>query len=426
MSGPRAHEIALALFRARTEGPPARFDALRFGRFVGRDGAAVDHGYLVLFEKGRAYTAEPTAELWTHGSPAVLGELIAAALALGAAPAEPGEFTYRALRNGRLDLARAEAVRDLIAAQTAYQARTALAQAEGALSRRLAPLREDLLDLIVRVEAAVEFVDESETHLSAGSVAPALADLEARCLALLAGFRAGRLVREGASLVLSGLPNVGKSSLFNRLLERDRAIVTAEPGTTRDVLEETLDIGGIPVRLLDTAGLRDTPDAAEGEGVRRARRALESADLVVHVIDGSIAPSDGVRRETGSTAKVTLAWNKADLVHAPRPALMGEEALWVSARTGEGIDLLRERLRVQLLGTVPSEEPILTNARHAAALERAAAAIGRAATALRAGFTEEYLLEELGQALAQLGSITGEVTADDVLERVFSTFCIGK
>lgn len=425
LSGPDAHRIAARLFCSTApEAPPL---TLRFGRFVGRGGVLVDHGYLVTFEPAASYTAEPVAELWTHGSPAVQGELIETALGFGARAAGPGEFTYRALRHGRIDLARAEAVADLIAAQTAYQARTAFAQLEGSLSRHLQPLREALADLLARVEASVEFVDESETHLVSGQLDRALAGIRERCREMLEGFRSGRVVREGATLVISGEPNVGKSSLFNRLLARDRAIVTATPGTTRDTLEERIDLGGVPVRLVDTAGLRDTSDPIEGEGVRRARAAMREADLVLHVLDATNAgsppalPAEPDQRLAGATVVV----NKVDLIDGPRPSLP-EGALWVSAVTGEGIDTLRERLRKRLLGSGPQEDPVLTNARHAAALEAAVLSLDQAASLRRSGFTEEILVEELRRAMDQLGSITGEFTTEDLLDRVFSTFCIGK
>ena len=432
LSGAEASRIAALLFHPAALGPAV--NALRFGHFLGRDGTVVDHGYLVTFEPGAAYTGEFTAELWTHGSPAVQKELLAAALVAGALAAGPGEFTYRALRNGRIDLARAEAVADLIAARTAYQARTAFSQLEGSLSRRLQPLRDGLADLMARVEAAVEFVDESETHLAAGQLDAGLEAIRIRCRELLSGFRAGRLVREGATLVISGAPNVGKSSLFNRLLERDRAIVTATPGTTRDTLEESIDIGGVPVRLVDTAGLRETADPVEGEGVRRARAALREADLILHVLDGSrLAPRPTELQhleqpvfppEQGSTG-ATIVANKADLIDGDRPVLPAG-ALWVSAVTGEGIQALREVLRGRLLGSGPHDDPVLTNVRHAAALEQAALSLERAASVHQSGFTEEILVDELRHAMDQVGSITGEFSTEDLLERVFSTFCIGK
>ncbi len=431
ISGPAAQDVAGRLFRRKREDDPATGRPV-FGQFVGRDGQPIDHGYLVLFDRLRSYSGEPTAELWGHGSPAVLSEIVATALAAGARAAGPGEFTYRALRNGRLDLARAEAVRDLVAARTLYQARLAFSQAEGSLSRRVAPMREALAQIVVRAEAALEFADESETHLPPGVLVRELDHARALCAGLLAGFRTGRLVREGASLVLTGLPNVGKSSLFNRLLEQDRAIIAAAPGTTRDTLEETLDLGGVPVRLVDTAGLRDETDPVEEEGVRRARRARQEADLVLLVLDASrqLEPKEAEAiQELESELereRTVVVVNKADLVSPNVPALPRASALLVSAKTGQGIDLLRERLTGTLLGASSIEDPVLTNARHAQALKDASRALDRALEALGRGFTEEVVLVDLNVALDHVGTITGAFSNEDLYDRIFSTFCIGK
>jgi len=426
ISGPDAGTVAARLFR------PAKGHATGcpvFGRFLDRDGRPIDHGYLVEFPAGASFTGESTSELWPHGSPAVLAALVEAAIGAGATPAGPGEFTYRALRNGRLDLARAEAVRDLVAARTLYQARVAFAQAEGALSRRLAPLREGLADLIARAEAAVEFVDESETHLPSRELRRGIEEAAATCDDLLGGFRHGRVVREGVSLVITGLPNVGKSSLFNALLSRERAIVTEMPGTTRDTLEEHLDLGGIPVRLVDTAGLREAGDVVESEGVRRARAARQEADLVMLVLDGS-RPIEPAERETlesaGEDARMPtiVVVNKIDLPAVA--SLPGPAAVWVSARTGRGLETLRKEIRERVAGTGPIEDPILTDARHAHAVERAREALDRASKAAVEGLSEEWVLEDLRDAMHNLGSITGEFTTEDLYDRIFSTFCIGK
>jgi tRNA modification GTPase len=431
LSGPSAAEIAGKLFR------PARGDLDRgeskatFGRFVDRRAKAIDHGYVVIFGEGASFTGELTAELWTHGSPAVLAELLAAAAAAGARLAGPGEFTYRALRNGRIDLARAEAVRDLVASRTLYQARVAFAQAEGALSRRLAPLRERLVDLMARIEAAVEFVDEAETHLPAGALGKGIAAARDECDRLLSGFVRGRVVREGATLVITGRPNVGKSSLFNQLLARERAIVTEIPGTTRDTLEEQIDLGGIPVRLVDTAGLREVVDPVEGEGVRRARAAREEADVVLLVLEGSTAPTDEEREVleeiegTDDGGRTLVVVNKIDLPRA-KEAPSPPGALDVSALTGEGLDALREAVRERLVGAGPLEDPVLTDARHARALEGARNALERAAGAAAAGSSEELVVEDLRDAMHNLGAITGEMSPDELYDRIFSTFCIGK
>ena len=408
-------------------GPPS------FGRFLDRQGRALDHGYLVLFPAGGSYTGESSAELWTHGSPAVLGELVEAAIAAGALPAGPGEFTYRAMRNGRIDLSRAEAVRDLVDARTRYQARLAFAQADGAVARRVAPLRELLEEWIARGEAAVEFVDETETHLPSGALGHAIERARAECQELLAGFRQGRVVRDGATLAIVGLPNVGKSSLFNRLLQQDRAIVTDIAGTTRDTLEEDLDVGGIPVRLIDTAGLRTVVDPVEDEGVRRAHAARAESDLVLLVLDGSRPLEDDERVAlervaTGPESERTIAvLNKSDLPpgsdDGPRAAV---PLVRVSALRGDGIGDLQRELREHLIGKGALEAPVITNARHARSLELAAESLGQASGALSQGLSEEMVVEDLRLAMRHLGEITGEFTTEDLYDRIFSTFCIGK
>ncbi len=427
LSGPRAAEIALGLFAPGRAGPPEPGGPPRFGRFLGRDGKPVDHGLLVLFAPGRSFTGEASAELWPHGSPPVLAHLVEAAVAAGAEAAGPGEFAYRALRRGRLDLARAEAVRDLVAARTLHQARIALAQAEGELSRRLGPLREGLADLAARVEAAVEFADEAETHLPESELARGVREAVRECRALLGEFRAGRIAREGAVVAIAGAANVGKSTLFNRLLGRDRAIVSSRPGTTRDVIEETLDLRGIPVRLVDTAGLREVEDDVEEEGVRRAREAVGSADLVLLVLDATAPPpAAGAGPPAGPGAgRAMPVLNKCDLPGA-RGAAAPDGSMRVSALTGEGIDALLDAVRTALAGAGPVEHPVMSDARHGAALEGALAALLAAGRAEAAGFSEELVLEDLREALHHVGSITGELTPDALYERIFSTFCIGK
>lgn len=429
VSGPRSFEIAAGLFRpASRNRPPTPGGRPCFGRFVDRCGRAIDHGYLVLFAAEGSFTGEPTAELWPHGSPAVLAEIVEGCLARGALPAGPGEFTYRALRHGRLDLARAEAVNDLVAARTLYQARLAFSQAEGALSMRLEPLRESLEEWIARGEAAVEFVDESETHLAGGELRRGIQSARDTCTDLLREFRTGRVVRDGATLAIVGRPNAGKSSLFNRLLARDRAIVNEVAGTTRDTLEEDVDLDGIPLRLIDTAGLRHVDDPVEGEGVRRAERARQEADLVLVVLDGTHEPrSEELAAASGGDEaermRRVVVINKSDL---PRAAGTFPDAPAVSALTGEGLDALRHALRERLLGSGPVEDPLLTNARHARALEATLEALDRAAAAGDAGLPDDLVLEDLKQAMRHLGEITGELDNEALYDRIFSTFCIGK
>ena len=421
LSGPAAHPIASGLFRTRSGS-----GSLRFGRFVDREGSPVDHGYLVRFDAGHSFTGEPTAELWAHGSPPVLAALVESALAAGARAAGPGEFTYRALRNGRLDLTRAEAVRDLVAARTLWEARTAFAQAEGSLARRLAPFREALVDLATRAEAAVEFVDESETAMASEAFGRALAGAAENASSLRRAFRTGTRAKDGASVAITGLPNVGKSSLFNALLARERAIVSEIPGTTRDTLEDSVDLDGIPVRFVDTAGLRQVEDPLETEGVRRAHAARAEADLVILLLDRSRGLTDAEREALASAAdeRILVVANKADLPEAGGFAF--DEVLAVSARTGEGLDDLRARLRDRILEGDSLEGAVLADARHARALDDCAAALERGRAAFAGGLSEEAILEDVREALDRLGEITGEFETDDLLDRVFSTFCIGK
>jgi tRNA modification GTPase len=401
----------------------------RFATFVDPHGAALDHGYVIAFPAAASFTGEPVVELWAHGSPPILDAIVASATAAGATLAGPGEFTYRALRHGKLDLARAEAIRDLVAARTLTQARLAFAQVEGALSRRVGALRDALIDLVARGEASVEFIDDAETELESGRFAAGIATALAEIEQLTADAARGRLFRDGARVTLSGRTSVGKSSLFNRLLGVDRAIVSPTAGTTRDTLEENLELDGLPVVLVDTAGMRPVDDAVEAEGVRRAREAAGEADVLVMVIDASCELAEEEHRTLAASAPgperpMIVVANKADLAEAERIERVWPGALPVSARTGEGVAALRAEIRRRLVGAAETERPIVTQARHRAALAATAHELRRAREAVPDGV--ELALEDLRAALRALGEITGEVATDDLYDRIFSTFCIGK
>lgn len=419
----------------------------RFGQVLDAAGVALDEALVTLFFAPHSYTGEDLAEIAAHGSPVVLEAILRGALAAGARLAAPGEFTQRAFLAGRLDLTQAEAVQDLIAAQTLDQARVAAQQLAGALSRRVAPAKEALLHLIALLEAGMDFasgelddVDVVPPAQIAASIAAAIAPLKA----LAASFIRGRLLREGASIALVGPPNAGKSSLFNRLLDRERSIVTATPGTTRDTVEESLSLGGIPLRLIDTAGLRDTAgpgeaagvatlDEAERQGIVRSREALADADIVLLVRDVSDAAAnkdaeDGGLREAVAGRPHLRVGNKVDLVgeRADRDACH-DDALYTSALTGEGLDDLRAAILAQLGATgAVADTGALNNLRQQEVVSRAVAALHTAEAANAAGLPHELILVDLHAALAALDSLTGTTTAEDILGRIFSTFCIGK
>lgn len=400
-----------------------------------RPGEALDRGIATWFRGPKSYTGEDVVEIAIHGSPVIVDAGLGALLAAGARPATPGEFTLRAFLNGRLDLTQAEAVRDLVNAQTGHQARLAQRQLRGELSLRLLPLKERLLSLIVQLESTVEFVEDDIEPEGRSALSAELSAAAADLAALTSSYRLGRLVVDGFGVALVGRPNAGKSSLFNQLVRSERAIVTASPGTTRDLVSEPIDLEGIPVRLVDTAGLRETEDEVERIGVGRTRSAIADADVVLIVIDGIGDSGEAVGTlldETDGAARVVVI-NKVDLGD-PDPALVatveavGMVPIRVSALTGEGVEDVRREVVGVIGGGQALENTgfLVTNARHHELLVRASGGLASASESLSAGFSEEIALVGLHESLRCLGELTGETVIDDILGRIFSTFCIGK
>lgn len=391
----------------------------------------LDQVLLTCFPAPHSLTGEDVVEISCHGSPAVVRSIIDATLNLGAVLASPGEFTLRAVSNEKINLAQAEAIRDLIAAQTDAAVKQASRQLNGELSNALGPFKEKLVEVIVLLESALEFVEEDIP-------APRIDEIE-RDLTVVSGgieklsrsYSAGRLLQEGIRVTITGRPNVGKSSLFNSLIERERAIVTDIPGTTRDTLSEAIDLEGIPVILTDTAGLRETTDGIETLGIERTRRAMGDSDLVLVVLDGSteLGPSDQELIAQTASARRLVVLNKSDLPNFKAASCCVDEleAINVSARTGEGLATLRAAILASLNSNGGEEGSLLiTNARHYDLLCSAQREIEVARTALRDRHSEELVLAPLHNALRFLGQITGETTTEDILSEIFATFCIGK
>ncbi|MGA3080796.1 MAG: tRNA uridine-5-carboxymethylaminomethyl(34) synthesis GTPase MnmE [Terracidiphilus sp.] len=390
----------------------------------------IDEALVTFFGAPHSYTAEDLVEIAAHGSPVVLGLLLQRALNLGARLAEPGEFTERAFLAGRLDLTQAEAVRDLIEAQTLTQARQAASQMGGALSRRVGPVKQALVELIALLEAGIDFAEGEVVVTPQSEIARRIDDLTPPLTALEASFARGRIVHDGLTLAIVGRPNVGKSSLFNRLVERDRAIVTATPGTTRDTVTERISLDGIPLELVDTAGLREAAEEVERLGIARSREALADAALVVVVLDATEPLNDEERRLLAAMEgrPSVVAVNKSDLIEAnmPLPDYTGLPTLATSALTGEGIAALRERILALATGGAAAEPGMLTSLRHQQAVATTLAALADAALANASDLPHEMILLDLYRALGALDSLTGQTTPDDVLNLIFSTFCIGK
>ncbi len=428
ISGPAALSVAGTLLDCGAE-LVARHATLTVARRKPTGAAArepIDQVIATYFPAPASYTGEDVMELSAHGSPVVLQALVVESVHAGARLAEPGEFTLRAYLNGRIDLPQAEAVADLIDAATPLQARAAFDQLQGTLTRVIAEIDESLFDLVARLEASVDFPEEGYHFIQPADLASAIGEVADRLALLLSDARRGRLLREGLTVVILGRPNVGKSSLFNALIGTSRAIVTDVPGTTRDLITESVDISGLRVTLVDTAGLRADGDIVEREGMSRSRGAAAVADVKLLVLDGSrpLDTEDESQLVAGDATIVVAS--KSDLALAwARPGVVS-----VSARTGAGIEDLRERIASALDRDALRERPAITNVRHAALVERAWQAASRAKDAALdsngEGLSEEFVLADLQDARSALEEVTGRRTPDDVLAHVFARFCVGK
>ena len=430
LSGPRSVEIIRSLIRDEQFTPEANRVVLK--RVMAADSDEVlDYALVSFFEAPHSFTGEDMVEISCHGSPVILRQLLDLTQRYDARLAGPGEFTMRACKNGKMNLSQAEAIRDLINAQTNAAAQQATRQLKGELSAALQPCKQELISVIVRLESALEFVEDDLPQLQLAETERGLIKIIGAVKDLALTYATGHLLREGLKVALIGRPNVGKSSVFNRLLRVDRAIVTELPGTTRDSLSESISLQGIPVSLTDTAGIRKAGDRIEEIGVERTHRAMADADLLVVVIDGSteLSPEDrSVLSQASQTTHIVVV-NKSDLPQAPKleEALDQYEVVHLSALTGEGLDKLSTAI-LQPFGNIDSEAVglLITDSRHHDLLRRAQHSLEESLDLLRQNTSEELVLVGLHNALKFLGEITGETTAEDILTQIFSTFCIGK
>jgi tRNA modification GTPase len=433
LSGPQAASIAAQLVRLHhpLEHARARLADVLDATETPTAGARIDEAVVTYFAAPHSYTSDDLVEIAAHGSPVVLDLLLRRSLDLGARLAEAGEFTQRAFLSGKLDLTQAEAVRDLIEAQTLTQARQAASQMGGALSRRVQPIKQSLVELIALLEAGIDFAEDDVDVTPQAEIARRIDELAPPLAALDASFARGRVVHDGLTLAIVGRPNAGKSSLFNRLVERDRAIVTATPGTTRDLVTERIALDGIPLELVDTAGLRETLEEVEQLGIARSREALADASLVLIVLDATQALNDEERALLSAidNRPAVIVINKCDLAAADSTETSRPEApaaLRTSALTGEGIATLRERIVALATGGAAAAPGLLTSLRHQQAIATTRAALADATRANANHIPHEMILIDLYRALWALDSLTGQTTPDDILNLIFSTFCIGK
>jgi len=443
LSGDRAVEIATGLIRC-SKLPLETQRATLAELSDPNSGRALDQVVVTCFRAPHSYTAEDVVEISCHGAPVVLKYLVELCLERGARAAEPGEFTMRAFLNGRIDLTQAEAVRDLIESRTLYQARVAAQQMEGSVSARLKPHKEVLMDLIARLEAGIDFAEDDVAVMDWAELLSRLDAIRADLEKLVEGYEYGRIVREGLSLAIVGRPNVGKSSLFNRLLNEDRAIVTATPGTTRDLVAESASVGGIPLRFVDTAGIREAQDEAERIGVEKSFQAIADSNLRLLVVDRSEpwTEEDGrLLEKVRPLGALLVALNKCDLpphtsvagvrdmfARGSTESATGVDAVATSALTGEGLPQLREKI---LALAAPAhdrggDDAFITNLRHQQLIKDSLAALARARRSTEQRVPHEMVLLDLYEALRALDSLTGTTHVDDLLDIIFSTFCVGK
>ncbi|MBM6976127.1 tRNA uridine-5-carboxymethylaminomethyl(34) synthesis GTPase MnmE [Intestinimonas butyriciproducens] len=442
LSGSGAAACADRVFRARSGRPltqtPDR--QLVYGSLLDRAGNVIDQVLATVSRAPHSYTGEDTAELQCHGAPVVLSMALEALYAAGARPARPGEFTQRAFLNGKLDLTQAEAVADLLEAETPQAARTAAGQLTGALSRRVEGIYDGLVDLLAHFHAVLDYPDEDIDPFRVQEIGEAMGRAERGLKELLATYDRGKFLTRGVPCAIVGLPNAGKSSLLNALLGYQRAIVTDIPGTTRDTVEERCVVGGVLLRLIDTAGLRDTDDPVEKLGVERSRAALAGAELALVLVDGSEAGEDPNRlaaerslweEAVARCPRAVLVFTKSDLPHGWERGFPfhgeGTPEVWLSARTGAGLEALGEVVaRLFPQGDGGEAGSMLTNARQAQAAQAALAALQEAGVGLRAGVTPDAVLTDVESALESLGELTGRTVREDVVARIFSRFCVGK
>ena len=427
LSGPAARLIVENFFESAE---PFEDRRARFGVFREPTSAeAIDQVVVTVFKGPQSYTGEDVTEISGHGNPVTLNRILDLVVGGGARRAEAGEFTLRAVAHGKLDLAQAEAVRDFINAQTETQAHTAVLQMDGALAKRVGPEKEKLVQVVAELEAGIDFAEDDVPIPDPGPLSACVAEVAAELGTLRDTFRYGKLLTAGVSLAIAGKTNVGKSSVFNCLVSEGRAIVTDVPGTTRDVLTETIAVGGVPIRFADTAGVRQTSDRVETIGVERTFETLAEADLTLVVLDRSRGLDSDDETVFGRLAQRPhlVVINKEDLPAAWDPGRY-PDAIRVSALTGEGIDRMREGIADFVSGdrAVGADDCIITSARQKDALESAEEKLLAAASGLQSGIPHEMILLDLYAALSSIGELTGEVTTDDILDRVFSTFCIGK
>ncbi|HUS18938.1 MAG TPA: tRNA uridine-5-carboxymethylaminomethyl(34) synthesis GTPase MnmE [Terriglobales bacterium] len=434
LSGPQARTIAAPMLRLTRELEAGR---AIFGELLDVQATSdqrLDEVVVTYFPAPHSYTTEDVVEISAHGSPVILRRIVEMALAGGARLAEPGEFTMRAFLHGRIDLTQAEAVRDLIDSQTLFQAKTAAQQLEGSLSRRIQPIKKMLVELIATLEAGVDFAEDDISVLPADQILDRIAKIQVPLQQLADSFAFGKMVHEGLTLAIVGRPNVGKSSLFNRLVERDRAIVTSTPGTTRDLVSETVALNGIPIHLIDTAGIHAAGDEAERIGIQKSYEALADADVVLVVSEANASPAalqhDAKMLAALHPRKAILVANKSDLAQLPAQAVNfnGASGVGTSALTGDGIADLRQEILRQMGGdhSPQLESGFLTNTRHQELIKESLAALTAAQRAVQTQTPHEMLLLDLYATLRPLDALTGQTSADDILHLIFGTFCIGK
>lgn len=435
ISGSKAYDVGDAIFKSKSSLPLAqrRDRSIQYGLIVDDDGKAVDEVILLIMKGPRSYTAEDVLEIQCHGGRQSLSEILGLVLRHGARLANPGEFTQRAFVNGRLDLAQAEAVMDVIQAKSAQGLTSAVSQLEGRLSRVVGDMRLHLTDFITRLEVTVDYPEEDLEEIEVPDIAGAIREMEQRLDAMLAESKSGRMMRDGVMAAIAGTPNAGKSSLLNRFLETERAIVTDVPGTTRDVIEEWITIQGVPICLVDTAGIRSTDDTVEQIGVRRAKEYMDRADIILVVVDQSrpLQEEDRQILETARGRQALIVLNKEDL----QPAFATEELqsyglplLSISASTGAGMGELKDAMLSLALqqGLTAAQSALLANTRHIELVRQSREALQRALDTIEAGMPVDCAIVDIREAWELLGSITGDTVHDDIIEEIFSRFCLGK